>query len=63
MRSTKGANRKGKTLALFVDDTFGGSIIQCYVCNHQQEDRSEFGTVTRCEGCGKELLYPEWASW
>lgn len=63
MRGTNDVNRKGKTIALFIDDIPEGVLIACYHCNQEFEDRSKYGTITKCPGCFKEVLYPAWAEW
>lgn len=58
--------RSGQTLARFVDDVKGGSILECGACGHNYVKPYKSGgydTPEYCPECKIEILYPGWASW
>jgi hypothetical protein len=55
-----------QVLAQYVEDYFGGVVISCSSCDLNQNSGNELVGLNIsefCHGCGKELMYPRWASW
>jgi predicted RNA-binding Zn-ribbon protein involved in translation (DUF1610 family) len=64
MRTTDIVNNTNNTsIALFVDDVEGGCLVECSSCKNEVISIEKSGEKLNCSKCGKELLYPSYASW